>query len=316
MTNKKLIQIIVICVVAVWVFCITFMIGVAKVRKQESTTVPQQTLATNNSYESQATQVPDSTQSSTTPTESQAIIATETSNTEVSESTQASQPSEQPTEQPATQPQSTIPSGKGEIIQAYVQAVNKLKSESNFSLVKVDNLSVSISEMSPSSAMNMANKMIQNNSNSDPETFNFSNGSDAATGMSPNNVIAPLGKSAALSESIVTNATATPNGDGGYTVNLTLGNETQTLDSPAPNYSTSMEVIELASLGLPSNAKFESLTITYDNSTIEAVINSEGRITSMKHFLNVSNAEGSGSMVVPIKAKLNGNFSTTYQISY
>lgn len=309
MNNKKLIQMIVICVVAVWIFCITFLVGVIRIRKQNEDATSLSPLFTSDYYtESQTNQPTDFSVTQEAPSTSENEQTT-ASSFETSVST--AQPSQQPTSaQPA------IPSSKSDIIQTYVQAVNKLKSETDFTLTKTEILSVSISEMSPDSAKSMVNKMIANNSSTEPIVYHFAGGSDASSGMSPTNVIAPLGTSASLSESVVTSAKATPNSDGSFTLKLSLGQEVQTLDSSAPNYSTSMQVIKLETLGLPSSAKIDSLTITYDNSTIEALIGSDGRILSMKQLLNVSHAEASGSMVFPISAKLSGNFTATYEINY
>lgn len=306
MNNKKLLQIVIICVVAIWVFCITFTVGVIRVRKQNQAAASPSALSTSNSYtQGQSTQPTDFSETQQNPT--------------VSESAQTTEPtfgSTEPTSDQNSDPQSKIPTSRSEIIAAYVDAVNRLKSEQNFSLTKTELLSVSISKMTPDSAKSIANKMIESNRKTKPDVYNFVNGFDAASGMSPNSVIAPLGTYAALNDSVVTKAESTPNLDGSFTVSISLGQETQTLDSAAPNYSTSMQVIRLEELGLPSNARFDSLTILYDNSTIEALIGSDGRILSMRHYLNVSHAEGSGSMVFPITAELNGDFTTTYKINY
>ena len=78
-----------------------------------------------------------------------------------------------------------------------------------------------------------------------------------------------------------------------------------------------MEVINVDSLGLPSSAKISELNITYNNSTIEAEIDKDGRITSMTHTLIVSKADGQGKMLmVPITVELHGSCVSSYSISY
>ena len=308
MKNKKLFQIIIISVVAVWIFCISLMAGLSRVKKQKNeSTVPALS----------SEQITSQTQTSAAATEAVPDITIDGNQIGVSDSTQTSQltvPGNASVS--ASAPSSAIPSTKTEIINAYINAVNKLKATPDFTLVKTEDLKVSVDEMSPSSVQSIVSKVIDSNTDNDPVTYVFNNGVDAATGMSPTYVIAPLGKNAALSESIVTNATATPSPDGGYTVYISLGREVQTLSTPAPNYSTSMEVINPDDLGLPSGAKIDSYSITYDNSKIEAVIDKDGRITSMNHYIAVTSSQGDGSLIIPVSLSGHGSCTDTYQITY
>ena len=78
-----------------------------------------------------------------------------------------------------------------------------------------------------------------------------------------------------------------------------------------------MEVINVDSLGLTSSMKITSLDIYYNNSVIEASIDKEGRITSMKHELIVSHAEGEGKyLLMPVSVQLHGDCVSSYSISY
>ncbi|MBQ5969080.1 MAG: hypothetical protein IKN72_07395 [Clostridia bacterium] len=210
-----------------------------------------------------------------------------------------------------------VPSSKADIVAAYINAVNQLKATPNFTLTKNDQLNVAIDEMDPDSVRGFADSMIASSKqNSQPKTYHFSGGSDPTSGFSATHVIAPTDRNAALSPGAVTSATATPTGDGGYRIHLTLGTEKQTMTSPAPNYSTVMEVINPDTLGLPSNAKIDDFNITYSGGTIDATIDSQGRITAMTHHLVVPEATGSGSLMVAVTLKMHGDHTATYQITY
>lgn len=325
MDKKKMIQIGALAVAAIWVFCISFIVASGQVRKQRKEA--QMSLATlPSSSFSQSSAPTESVTSGTKITmggnQLSTNVTVETPGwvIEESKSKQASEAAlvaENIRESSKLAAKNSVPSGKEAIVTAYNEAVNKLKNTASFTLVKQDVLSVEIDDISGgSSVQNIASSMIKNNTNTDPVTYNFSNGSDPSTGKSPNAVIAPLNSNAALNTGIVTSAEAKESSGGGYSLKLTLGKAVQTMTSSAEGYSTSMEVINVDSLGLPSSAKITSLNITYDNSVIEAEIDKDGRITSMKHTLVVSEADGEGKMLVPITVKLHGNYVSNYKISY
>ncbi len=324
MTKKKLIQYGALAVAAVWVFCISFLIASGKVRKQrkEAATLPSTSFSASSSAaltsESAATQPKVSmngNQVSTNVSVSDPAWVVEESKSK--QASEAASVAEQIRNSSKAAAKDSVPSGKNEVVAAYVTAVNKLKATSNFTLVKQDVLTVDIDNISGgSSVQNIASSLIKNNTNTDPVTYNFSGSLDPSTGKSPTAVIAPLGSDASLGSNIVTSAQATANSSGGYKLTIKLGKAVQTLTSPAEGYSTSMEVINTESLGLPSAASITTLNITYDNSTIEAEIDKDGRITSMKHTLVVSEANGEGKMLVPITVELHGNYVSDYKISY
>lgn len=328
MNTKKILGIAALAVAAVWIFCISFLVSSNQIRKKRtaespvssatlpvyaSTTAPQSATTSAGSV-SKITM--DGNQMSTNVTaETPAWVIEESKSKQASEAASVAEEIKSSSKKAAKE---AVPSGKKEIVAAYVEALNKLKETQTFSLVKDDKLSVEIDSISGgSSVQNIASSMIKNNTQSSPVSYNFSNGVDSSSGKAPNAVIAPLSQKAQLSASDVTSATATQSSSGGYTLTLTLGEATQTLSSPAKGYSTSMEVINVDSLGLPSSASISELNITYNNSTIEAEIDRDGRITSMTHELIVSKANGNGKMLlVPITVELHGSFLSSYKISY
>ncbi len=324
MEKKKMIQIGALAVAAIWVFCISFLIASSQVKKQRnensslplsslspvsSSATPSKSTATQPKYTMNGNQV-----STNVSVSDPAWVIEESKSKQASEAASVAQEIRNSSK---AAEKDSIPKSKGEVIAAYNEAVNKLKNTSSFTLVKQDILTVDIDDISGgSSVQNIASSMIKNNTNTDPVTYNFSNGSDPSSGKSPNAVIAPLGSNASLGADIVTSADATESSDGGYKMVIKLGKAVQTLSSPADGYSNSMEVINTDSLGLPSSAKITTLNITYDNSTIEADVDKSGRITSMTHTLVVSEANGEGKMLVPITVSLHGSYVSNYKITY
>ncbi|MGN0467126.1 MAG: hypothetical protein ACI4GY_00190 [Acutalibacteraceae bacterium] len=325
---KKYIQIAAIAVAAVWVFCIVFVISMKKVQNDSSaagiTDVPTASTASIETFESStaATAAPTTTETTTMP-----FVSIDGNNvtTAVSASTpqwkldeEAGSEAEKETEKETetTKKEVIIPTEKKDIIDAYISAVNKLKNTENFTLIKTDKLSVTIDDVTGGSAVrSAAQKFISQNSDDTPENYVFSGGK-TSDGILPNDVIAPLGKSASLSATDVVSATSKEGSNGAYTVTINLGNQKQTLTSAAPAYSTSMEVFDIDSLGLGS-MNISEMDIYYGNSSITAKIDKNGRITSMTHYIEVTQGSGKGRVaLVSASVKMHGNCTTTYKITY
>ena len=311
MKRKRLFQILGILIAAIWVACGILAYGVLRARKNNpATTLPPLT-----------TTAPTTTAPTTTnPFGTTLTPATSGQSVYPTSGAQTTDPYAGTTA-PATTTEPTtaglsVPSTKGAVVAAYLNAVNTLKSTSDFHLVKNDNLNVVLDEITPSSVRSMANKIIESNRSTSPVRYDFSGGTDPASGLSPNNVIAPLGRQASVSESAVQSATATPTAGGGYTMHLTFGKDVQTMTTPAPVYSGVFQTVDKESLGLPSAAKLDSFTVTYDNSTIDATVDSTGRLISMTHHVTVVNSEGHGSLVMSVTTKMHGDHTATYDISY
>lgn len=328
MTNKKLLQIAGLVVAAIWVFCISLFIALKRIDR-----TPQQTSATPATV--QSTSAYSLTSQATTQSNektSRYTIGGNQVSTNVSvgdpdwyvaesQSKQASQAASIAADirdSSIKKAEKKVPDSKSEVIDAYVKAVNKLKSTKNFTLTKEDSLNVEIDDITGGAAVeNIASTLIKNNTQTAPVTYSFSNGIDSSSGKTPNAVIAPFNASASLKKSAVTSAKATSTGGGAYTVKIILGEAVQTLSLPAEGYATTMEVINVDSLGLTSSMKVTSLDITYNNSVIEASIDKDGKITSMSHELIVTHAEGQGKyLVMPVTVELHGDYTSSYSISY
>lgn len=329
MTNKKLLQAAGIAVAAIWVFCISLFVALKRVDRTPETTVAFGTTAGASVYSQQSqTDAPTKGGSS----EPKYTIGGNRVSTNVSvgdpdwyvaesqskKASEAASIAAQVRDSSIAKAEKKVPSSKKDVIDAYVKAVNKLKSTKSFSLTKEDTLNVEIDNITGGSAVeNIASTLIKNNTATAPVTYSFSNGLDAASGKTPNAVIAPLNASASLKKSAVTSAKATSTGGGAYTLKIVLGEGVQTLNLSADGYATTMEVINVDSLGLTNQMKITTLDITYDNSVIEAAIDKQGCITSMKHELIVTHAEGTGKyLVVPVSVSLHGDFVSSYSVSY
>ena len=303
MTNKKLLQLVAIVVVAAAVFTTILLVGLQRIKQE---TPAPETAAQ-----------PSETQSTTLPTTSETLPAVTIDGNYLAEESNPTFPT---TGTPTTTEASTtaalqVPQDKNSVIRTYINAVNALKATPTFTLEKSQTLQVVIDEMTPSSMRSLANKIIDGSQKA-PETYSFSGGSDAASGKSATFVIAPAGKNASLDPSTVKSATASPTADGGCTLNLTLDGDTQTLSAPPAKLGACMDVLTVEAMGLPSAAKIDEMTVQYDNASITATLDKDGRITQMEHHLVVADATANGSYVMSVTARMHGDAVHQYKITY
>ncbi|MBQ7296604.1 MAG: hypothetical protein IJW86_10525 [Clostridia bacterium] len=321
MEYKKIGQIAAIAVVAVWVFCISFAVSMKIAKKDDPvTTLPPPQL--------QTTTAPGNQQAGVTFQQSGDVTLNSGGNAVPSQNTVT--PSQQgtaaPTQPQADQQQPTanqgtaatlkVPQSKAEIIKAYVDGVNALKTQSNFALYKDDKLNITIDSITGGSMVQSFAESMLSNSQKQPTSYNFQNGYDAPTGATPASTIAPLGQLASIDESFVTNATATANADGGFTVNLAFADESQSYPNETVHHKNVVEVVDVAGL-VPSGATVNYMDMVYSGTTVSATFDSSGRINHMRHYLNVSQCQGSGSMsVFTMNITLHGDFVSEYTITY
>lgn len=313
MTQKKFLQLVGIAAASVWVFCITFAIAyTVKSRSPQITPVDKQTPITTGIVDLPSTTVP-----STAPKIPDIFTAASTTTPGNTLSTTQPSTADSSTTEPTTE-KSKVPKSKNDIINAYISGVNQLKNTQNFSMQKVDTLDVRITDVQMSGGNALKNAVMEFanglTSPPPPESYTFIGGFDAATGETPNSTIAPLNTAAQVSSDAVADATSAPTVDGGYTLNLTLKPETQTMHAAAPNLSTMVEVIDPSTL-LPDGATMTELTINYQPSTIKATFDSQNRIVSMEHKLT-SQGGGSGKMIISVKMTMEGTYTSNYTISY
>ncbi len=211
---------------------------------------------------------------------------------------------------------SGIPSGKADIIKAYVNGVNKLKSSTDFSLYKDDKLNISVDNLpNIPGAKTIADNLINQNQKK-PITYNFVGGIDSESGKTPNQAIAPLNVSAAVENDAVSSAVAAATGDGGYKITLLMIPELQTYTAPAKNHATMVEVVDVAPL-IPDGIKINTLDMSYTDTKIEATFDKNGNITSMVHYLKVEKAEVDlTAFSFNVNILIHGDFVSNYTFSY
>ncbi len=332
MDQKKFTQYATILVAAVWVFCGTFMVSakvikdkkaVAATPQTQITTAPNLTMAP-----ATTTTQPSSTAPTTTAPTGQFTIGGNNLATTVTVGDPQWLIDQQASEEAAKNTtKSNVPSGKKNIIEAYVNGINRLKNEKNVTVTKASTLDFAIQSITINGKNDMSDTVVsyvQNflNSNKPVDiTYNFVNGLDTPTGQTPLSAIAPLGQQAKLSKDAVKSATAEKTVGGGYKIVIMLTDELQTHEIPAPNHSTTVEVIDTASL-MPSGAKLNYLNILYSGTVIEATFDKDDRLVNVRHKLPVTKADGEGEMSIPLLGKnsatmeMNGEYNCTYNIKY
>ena len=321
MDYKKYGNYAVIAVVAVWVFCLSFAFSMKIARSNDApTTLPPviQTTAPQQTQQHQNTTLPTQSSGVTLNSGGNNIDVSPTAAAPTQSGVPAGNNNQQPQQTTNQAPTNTlkVPGSKSEIITAYVNGVNTLKQQSNFGMYKDDKLNIVIDSISGGSIVQSFAETMLSNSQKKPVNYTFQNGYDAATGATPASTIAPLGKLASIDESFVTNATASPTADGGFTLRLAFADESQSYPNETVHHKNVVEVVDVASL-VPSGATVNYMNMAYSGTTIEATFDSTGRLTYMKHYLNVSQCQGSGSMsVFTMNITLHGDFVSAYTITY
>ncbi len=325
MNQKKIIQLAVITVVGVWIFCMSTFLSVTMGRRMlaAQTTAPVVTAPT----------VPSTTAPTTTTAPSTTrlpvggnIVMADVSvedpewYVEEQESIKVSQIIDEVnrtnTTEKTTKPKSNVPSGKANIIKAYVDGVNKLKASTDFSLYKDDKLNISVDNLpNIPGAKQLADTLINQNQKK-PITYNFVGGMDSETGKTPNQAIAPLNVSASVEESAVTSAVASETGDGGYKITLLMAPELQTYTASAKNHATMVEVVDVAPL-IPDYMTIHTLDMSYTDTKIEAAFDKDGKILSMVHYLKVEKAVVDlTAFTFDVNIQIHGDFTSNYTFSY
>lgn len=324
MNQKKIIQLAVIAVVGVWIFCMSTFLSVTVGKRiiASQTTAPSVTVPT----EPSTTAPPTTTAPSTTrlPVGGNIVVADVSVEdpewyVQEQESIKISQVIDEVnrtnTTEKTTKPKSNTPSGKKAIIKAYVDGINKLKASTDFSLYKDDKLNLVIDKMPAESIAKSMSESLLEQVQKKPITYNFVGGVDAETGKTPNAAIAPLNVSAAVEESAVTSAVAAETSDGGYKITLLMAPELQTYTTPAKNHATMVEVVDIAPY-IPKGLTVKTLDMSYTDTKIEAVFDKDGRILSMVHYLKVEKAVANINFIIDVEVIVHGDFISNYTFSY
>lgn len=326
MSTQKLLKICVSCVVVVWLFCIGIVLGTYMTRNGMMAVDTTTTVPTNTETTTQIVIDIVTNQAAPTTTEKVSIDITTgdsgltTYNNGDNQGAMGGETDQTNSQNPVTQtPQTSVPSTKEDVVKSLVDAINNTKATKNFTAERKHNMSVVVDEITGGSVVkNIADSVIEKNSNMTDSTFTFVNGVDTAgSGETPNSLFFPDGKQATLDSSAVKTATATDNGDGTYNVHIEMNPEKQTLTSPAINHDGIYETISIESFGLPSNVNVTSMYVNYNNSVIDATVNAEGKIKTIRYCMPVSEGGGEGKMIgVTVSIKMHGQYDGTITCTY
>ena len=315
MEFKKLVKILSASAIAVWLFCISFLISYQVVEKKahkQTTTLPP--IVTNapipGENTTQPTQAPQINVDATLPTQAP---------TEPTQ--QGQQPGEvttqTPTQAPADNPSGVkVPANKTEAIAAYVNGINTLKATPNFTCLRVSKLNVGIDKISGGTVVEKAANMVIEQNQIPPTTYTFVGGVDAASGATPMSILPPPNKQCVINEDYVTSVTCNPTADGGYTMTLLLKDEAHIYPNEAANLAGIVEVVDTTAL-IPAQATTHYVEIYYSGVYVTANFDSQGRITYAKNYMEVQQMRGSGSMLgFTMTVEGHGDFYGEYQITY
>lgn len=321
MNQKKIFQIIVIFVVALWAFCASLMISTTIARnkdKAETPTLPDYSTTTAPSTTAEQTTEPTTTKKSTD--NSQKVTLGNNLDYTVNQVEDPDWKVSQDASKQQDELNKNVPVGKDKIIKAYVTGINNLKDKKQFTLATSGTLNIEFDQITGGAAAeSIAQKAIADQA---PKsiTYNFINGVDEATGETPITAAPPMGAYAKLTSDAVRQATARGTGDGGYIIVITLNDETQTLTEQAKNHSTAIETIDLKGF-MPAGMKIEEMSLNYSGATAEAVFDKDNRLTSLKYSLPISSASGKGIYEtfmtdLEINFSLHGEQTRSFTVTY
>ncbi len=232
-------------------------------------------------------------------------------------------PAEEETDAPADSSSSSVPSSTAEIVKAYNDAINNTKAYTGkVTGHKIGKMKINLDDCSVSFATSSINSILQGLISDSDRTWTFENGVGTATDDGSekqlNNLIPPGGRNAALTEAGVASATATDNGDGTYTMKITLVAEKSTYDgtntvNPVHNESV-VDPLNLATLDI-SPASITAADMNYPNTSMEATVNSDGLITKLIVILPMQGS-GTGKLGASLEAVISGEGNDTYEFTY
>lgn len=214
-----------------------------------------------------------------------------------------------------------VPSTTAEIVAAYNKAINDAKHYTGkVTLKKHDIIDVQLKDL-PAIAEKIITPVIANLTKTEPKEETFENGKGTVdTGRELSHWIIPGGgRDAALQEAGVASATATANGDGGYTMTITLISETSTFDgtnttSEPTHHKSVMDPLELGSLDL-GPITISNADMTYPGATLTATVDGQGRLVKLLQKLPLEGT-GTGKAGVSITLNLAGSMDGTYELTY
>lgn len=305
MEFKKLVRILSVTAIAVWLFCLSFLVSYQIADKKNNTPTTLPNIVTNTPI----TNIDNTTQPTQNPTQPSIDV-------NATLPTQPEQPTQQDPQPTQAQVGLKVPSTTSEIVAAYVNGINTLKATPDFTCLRTTKLNVKIHKISGGSVVEKAANMVIEKNQIPPTTYTFVGGVDAATGVTPMGILPPPNKQSIINESFVKSATATPTADGGYTLRIDLNDEAHIYPGQADNLVNIVEVVDTSAL-IPAQATTHYVEIYYSGVYVTANFDAQGRMTYTKNYMEVKQMRGSGSMLgFTMTVEGGGDFYGEYTITY
>ncbi len=214
---------------------------------------------------------------------------------------------------------SAVPSTKDEIAAAYNKAINDYRAfTGNVTTKKTETIAIEVKDL-PGPVAAIVNPVVEGFTGTTENTFTFTNGVDPE-GRVPADKMIPWGRDAAVQAAGLTEATATANADGGYTMKIKFVAESSNFDgtqnTSEPTYHMgAMDPLNLGTLDL-GPIKIAEAGLEYPGATVEATVDGQGRLVKLVQILPLS-GYGTGK-AGPIKATINlaGSMDATYEMTY
>ena len=225
----------------------------------------------------------------------------------------------------------SVPSTKEDIAAAYCKAINDFKHYTgNVTLKRSETIDIAPKDI-PAIASAVLNPIVEKFTGTTVRTFTFENnqektydegsGPQASDDRSISNRIVPGNRDAVIDPAGIASATATPGANGGYSIKLVFVAESAKYDGSTktnvsePTYHKgAMDPLDLGSI-----KELESILVaadmSYPGATIEADIDSEGRLVKMHYNLPLEGS-GSGKVGVTINIGVTGSMDAVYEITY
>lgn len=204
---------------------------------------------------------------------------------------------------------------KEQLVTYYNQCLKRAYSQPKFTVTKTEKIEVKLGEMklngkTTDSLQSMANKVVANNTKNETKTKSFT--SSTAKVDAQERFILP----ANLYPAAVKSATVSRNGQG-YVINFALNSESCDFKKKPPyNYSCTFP-LDFTEIDLGGLGEITSATFYYPGTTLQATIDSQGRVvkTYVVMPLQVDNASGKGmgqTLSVNISGKWYGTNVNTF----
>ncbi len=312
---KKEVKAVICVVLSIWFFVMGFELGSYREKKK---TVSQPNVQTSVQQPTTAAVQTTAAQTTAAPIETTAAAEQTTASTGENDKT---------TKKAGDEKKDPSSLSKAEILAAAKKAIDGVRAEQNMTANQTENIQITVTDCSVSSAVDFINKIIQNYAGEKSATYQFVNGQ--ATGVrpdgsavedegvvAPSQVIPPKGKNFDLAESGVAEAKAAKDGENTvYTIKLV--SESTTLESPVPaNNSAAIGYLDLSKVDV-NGATITKADMSYPGSTVAATVNAAGKLVKLDLTLPMSGyGEAKILRVVSGNASFEGSQHEVWTFSY